>query len=127
MAQEETSLKQAQSALEKYQQDVAANPNSADARSNLGWGYYGLRQYHEAIREFQKATSLQPDHIDAQWGLALSLKGAGRRDEAIAAFQRALDLLRLVKEEDRDRAAILRRQAQSHLNDLQKVTSLQSP
>jgi tetratricopeptide (TPR) repeat protein len=119
MATPAKAITQAESALEKYRQAAAANPDSAEALSNLGWGYYGVRQYDDAVREFEKAAGIKPDHLDAQWGLALSLKEAGRREQAAAAFNRVLSMLPNLAEEDKDRATILKRQAQYHLHSLQ--------
>jgi len=112
---------QAELALEKYRQAAAANPQSAEALSNLGWGYYGVRQYAEAIRAFEQALALQSDFMDAQWGLALALKEAGQREQAIAAFNRVLSLLPTMGEEGKDRAAILKRQAEYHLHTLRSA------
>ena len=39
----------APNAIETYQTAVSSNPNSAEAYSNLGWGYYGLRKFDEAL------------------------------------------------------------------------------
>ncbi len=125
MASHTQTASQAELALEKYRQAVAANPESAEALSNLGWGYYGVRQYEEAIRAFEKALALRPDFMDAQWGLALALKEAGQREQAITAFNRVLSLLPSMGEEGKDRAAILKRQAEYHLHTLQSALQQQ--
>ena len=61
------------SVLEKYRSAVAAEPNNAQARCNLAWGYYGKQQYTEAVNTFREALAIDPDMVDAHHGLGLAL------------------------------------------------------
>jgi tetratricopeptide (TPR) repeat protein len=102
--------------LAKYQSAVTANPQSAEAQCNLGWGYYGLRQYDEAIKALREATRLEPGNIDAQYGLALALKEAGNTVEAIAAFEVVVHLA--PQSTNMVRGQMLARLAKGHINQI---------
>ena len=104
--------------LEKYRIAVDANPQSAEAHSDLGWGYYGQKQYAEAVNEYKEALRLDPNLLDAHWGLALTLKESGSKVEAIAAFEKAVGLASKV--ENKARGHMLIRLAHGHINQLNK-------
>jgi tetratricopeptide (TPR) repeat protein len=107
----------AKSAVEEYRQAVAANPKSAEAQANLGWGYYGENNWDEAIKAFGEALRLEPGNVDALYGLGLTRKLAGAKPEAVTAFTAALD--QLPKLEDQARGNVLRRLARGHINFIQ--------
>ncbi len=100
--------------LDHYRAAVAANPTSAEAHANLGWGYYGQKQYAEAIKEFQEALSLDTNWLDAYYGLGLAHKGAGSKVEALAAFEKAAALAPGLP--DLVRGHMLTRLAHGHIN-----------
>lgn len=104
------------SALEKYRAAVAANPQSADAHANLGWGHYGLGQVMEALKAMQAALALDPRHFEAQYGLALVHKASGSNAEAVAAFERALALAGQLT--DPIRAQMLQRLIRGQINEI---------
>jgi tetratricopeptide (TPR) repeat protein len=104
--------------LEAYRAAVGANPNSAEARSNLGWGYYGQKQFEEAIKEFQEALKIDANAVDAHYGLGLALKGFGSKMEAVAAFEKAAALAPQMP--DKVRGAMLMRLAHGQINQLKK-------
>src|SRR5215831_11644377 len=78
--------------IDNYQAAVAVNPNSAEAHSNLGWGYYGQHQYDEATKSFRQALTLDRNLLDAHYGLALTLKEAGSGPEAVGEFETVVKL-----------------------------------
>ncbi len=102
--------------LPEYQAAVAADPNSVEAETNLGWGYYGKGEYDEALKAFSKALAGTGDHFDAQYGLALTYKKAGRSNDAAAAFKQALSLASTIQ--DFGRSQIMAKIIRSHLADL---------
>ena len=104
------------SALERYRAEAAANPQSAEALANLGWGHYGQGQVMEALRALQSALAIDPRLFEAQFGLALVHKAMGSKPEAAAAFQQALALAGQL--EDPVRRQMLERLIQGHLNQL---------
>ena len=104
--------------IENYQATVNANPNSAEAHSNLGWGYYGQKQFAEALKAFQEALRLNPKLVDAHYGRALALKESGAKIEAVAAFEQVAALAPLM--EDTVRAGMLLRLAHGHINQINK-------
>ena len=104
--------------VENYRAAVTANPASAEARCNLGWGYYGHKQFAEAIKEFQEALALDANWLDAHYGLALAQKGAGAKPAAVAAFEKVAALASQI--EDKVRGGMLLRLAHGQINQLNK-------
>ncbi len=104
--------------IETYRAAVTANPRSAEAHCNLGWGHYGQKQFAEAIREFQEALILDANWLDAHYGLALAHKGAGAKLEAVAAFEKVAALAPQM--EDKVRGGMLLRLAHGQVNQLNK-------
>jgi tetratricopeptide (TPR) repeat protein len=102
--------------LESYQSAVAANPNSAEAQSNLGWGYYGQRQFDQAIAAFREALRLDRNYLDAHYGLGLAQKEAGAGADAVTAFEAVLALAPQL--ENAARGQMLARLAQGHINQI---------
>ena len=106
-----------QTAVEEYRLAVAANPTSAEAQANLGWGYYGEDKWDEALKAFAEALKLEPDSVDALYGLALTRKCAGAKVEAVNSFNAALALL--PKLQDQMRGNVLKRLTYGHINMIQ--------
>jgi Tfp pilus assembly protein PilF len=106
-----------QSAVEEYRQAVAANPKSAEAYANLGWGLYGEDKWDEAVKAFTEALSLEAGNVDALYGLALTHKIAGAKTEAVTTFNATL--AQLPKLEDQMRGNVLKRLAHGHINLIQ--------
>ena len=104
----------APSAIETYQAAVNSNPNSAEANSNLGWGYYGQRKFDEAIAAFRQALSLDRNYLDAHYGLALTLKEAGAGNEAVPEFEAVVTLA--PQDANTIRGQMLSRLARGHIN-----------
>jgi tetratricopeptide (TPR) repeat protein len=102
--------------IESYQAAVAANPQSAEAHSNLGWGYYGQEQYAEAIKEFNEALALDANWVDAHYGLGLTLRVTGAKAEAVEAFNKAAKLAPQMA--DKVRGAMLMRLAHGQINQM---------
>jgi tetratricopeptide (TPR) repeat protein len=104
-------------ALDNYQAAANANPTSAEAQCNLGWGFYGQRRYDEAIKALQHAVSLDSRSIDAHYGLGLAQKEAGAKQEAVETFQTVIKLAGEL--ENAVRGQMLARLAQGHINLIQ--------
>jgi tetratricopeptide (TPR) repeat protein len=104
-------------AIETYRSAVNSNPNSAEAYSNLGWGYYGLRNFDEAVKAFRQALSLDRNYIDAHYGLGLTLKEAGAGSEAVPAFEAVVTLA--PQDANTIRGQMLSRLARGHINQIQ--------
>jgi tetratricopeptide (TPR) repeat protein len=102
--------------LENYRAAVNANPNSAEAQSNLAWGLYGQRKYDEAIQAYEKALSLDANYLDAHYGLGLALKEAGQTEQATKAFEVVINLAPQL--ENTVRGTMVSKLAQGHINQM---------
>lgn len=102
--------------LETYRAAVTANPQSAEAHTNLGWGLYGQKQLAEAVKEFQEAIRLDAHSFDGHYGLGLAHKAAGAKAEAEAAFRTAHDLAGRL--ENQVRGQMLKHLLHAHINQL---------
>ena len=102
--------------IEKYQAAVAADPQSAEAHSNLGWGYYGVRQYEPSIKSLREAIRLDANNIDAHYGLALALKESGATADAIPEFEIVVQLA--PQHPNVVRGHMLARLAKGHINQI---------
>ena len=100
--------------IENYQAAVASNPNSAEAYSNLGWGYYGQKKYEDAIQAFRKALALDRNLTDAHYGLALTLKESGATQDAVVEFEAVVKLA--PQDANTVRGQMLSRLARGHIN-----------
>lgn len=100
--------------IENYQAAVNANPNSAEAYSNLGWGYYGQRKYEDSIKAFRQALSLERNLTDAHYGLALAMKEAGAGQDAVTEFEAVIKLA--PQDQNAVRGQMVVRLAQGHIN-----------
>lgn len=107
-------LSTAKNFLEDYRAAANAKPDSAQARANLGWGYYGKELYDEAVGQFERALALDSQHIEAHYGMALSWKKLGKTDKAMAEFKKAATLAGRI--EDKVRAQMLLRLIHGHVN-----------
>ena len=105
------------SPLEDYRQAAAANPQSAEAHANLGWGFYGADQFDQAVTEFNEALRMEPGHFEALYGLGLARKCSDAKAEAVSAFTAAIE--QLPKIEDRMRSDVLRRLARGQISVIQ--------
>jgi tetratricopeptide (TPR) repeat protein len=108
----------AQNVVSRYEAEAAADPNSVEAKCNLGWGHYGERQYEQAIAVFRQALQLDAGSVDALYGLALSLKEAGQHDEAVPVFAKIMKLA--PQKEQGARGQMLARLSRGHINQIKK-------
>ena len=73
--------------------DVAqANPNSAEAHTNLGAQLITEGIYPEAVEALQKAVKLKPDSAAARYNLGLAQLKIGDYQNAITSTSKALEL-----------------------------------
>ena len=76
-----------------FRKAVAVEPDSIEARLNLGEVQFrGLKDPKAAEATFRAALQRSPDHVGARLALAGVLAAQGHSDEAIAAFEQAAKL-----------------------------------
>jgi tetratricopeptide (TPR) repeat protein len=69
-----------------------ANPNSAEAHTNLGAQLITEEIYPEAVAALQKAVTLKPDSAAAQYNLGLAQLKTGDYQNAVVSITKALEL-----------------------------------
>jgi Tfp pilus assembly protein PilF len=79
-------------AIEAYQRGLAAQPDFAPARNNLGNLLTGSGRTDEAIVELRRAIELDPGYALAHYNLGNALRRAGQQAEGIASYRKALEL-----------------------------------
>lgn len=76
-------------ALEK---EVAANPENADAWTQLGNLYFDTSNFESAIRSYNKSLALKPNNANVQTDLGVMYRRSGKPKEAVAAFDKAVQI-----------------------------------
>ena len=79
-------------AIRAYREYLAAQPDSLQARSNLGAALARAGRYDEAIAEYDLGLRKNPDNPALLLNLGLAYYKTGRHAEAAARFERALSL-----------------------------------
>jgi len=92
-----------------FAQAVAAQPDSARARVNLGTALAQLDRQDEAIVEFEAAPTLDPENFAANFNLGALALGREAYDEAVDRLADAVDARPLDPEANRLYALALRR------------------
>ncbi|MGE5506069.1 MAG: tetratricopeptide repeat protein [Actinomycetota bacterium] len=77
-------------AWQAFRNAVAARPDFAEARFNLGNLLRDAGLIDEAMAEFRRAAGLQPDLAEAWYNLADLLAEDGRHADAVVALERAV-------------------------------------
>ena len=86
-------------AIRAYRQYLAVDPDSVQARSNLGAALAHVGRYDEAIEEYGHALAKSPDNPALLLNLGLAYYKTGRLAEAAARFERAASLAPQFKEQ----------------------------
>jgi tetratricopeptide (TPR) repeat protein len=79
-------------AIREYRQYLAGDPDSVQARSNLGAALARAGRYDEAIAEYGLALEKSPDNPALLLNLGLAYYKTGHHAEAAARFERAVAL-----------------------------------
>ena len=79
-------------AIRAYREYLAAQPDSVEARSNLGAALARTGRYDEAIAEYDRALLKSPDNPALLLNLGLAYYKTGRPAEAAARFERAISM-----------------------------------
>ncbi len=75
-----------------WQQQVADNPQDADAWARLGNAYFDMDRYEDAISAYKKHLELKPDNANVWTDMGIMLRRSGRPQEAVNAFDKAVDI-----------------------------------
>ncbi len=86
-------------AIRAYREYLAAEPDSVQARSNLGAALARTGRYDEAITEYDRALLKSPDNPALLLNLGLAYYKTGRLAEAAARFERAVSVAPQFKEQ----------------------------
>ena len=77
-----------ESAINAYEQAIAAGSNAPKLYNNLGIAYAHRRRYVDALNTFRKAT----DEPRAYNNLGVALLGLGNTKKAVVCFEKAIEL-----------------------------------
>jgi tetratricopeptide (TPR) repeat protein len=86
-------------AIRAYREYLAVEPDSVEARSNLGAALARAGRYDEAIAEYGLGLRKSPDNPALLLNLGLAYYKTGRHAEAAARFERAVSLSPQFKEQ----------------------------
>ena len=89
-AQEETITEDQAKRILALEKEVAANPDNADAWTQLGNLYFDTNNFESAIRSYKKSLALKPNNANVQTDLGVMYRRAGQPQEAIKAFEKAV-------------------------------------
>ena len=92
------------------EQAVAADPQLAEARNDLGLIYAGEGRYEEAEAEFLAAVAANPSFAEARNNLGFAYSGRGKHAEAERVFRQALDIAPRYAEAHRNLGLVLAEQ-----------------
>jgi tetratricopeptide (TPR) repeat protein len=73
-----------------YRRMLTAQPNNADAFTNLGVALKGLGRLDEAVAAYRQAIAINPDCAEAHSNLGNALRDRGELDEAVTAYREAV-------------------------------------
>ena len=88
-----------EAAVREYRQYLAVEPDSVQARSNLGAALARMGRYDEAVEEYNRALTKSPNNPALLLNLGLAYYKTGRLAEAAARFERAASLAPHFKEQ----------------------------
>ncbi len=103
----ELSRKGYEGALELCMEQVAGNPDSAEAHAKMGLALAGLGRYEGALASHDRAAGLDPGRAVTHLGRAQTLARMGRDEEALAAYGRAVELAPFLSEAHLRKADLL--------------------
>jgi tetratricopeptide (TPR) repeat protein len=78
-------------AEDAYRKALAANPQHAQARNNLGQIIERRRDFEGAASEYRRALDVQPGFRLARFNLGRMLLALGRADDAIAELEKLVE------------------------------------
>jgi tetratricopeptide (TPR) repeat protein len=110
-------------AIRAYREYLAAEPDSVQARSNLGVALARAGRYDEAIAEYNLGLQKTPDSPVFLLNLGLAYYKTGRHAEAAARFERAVSLSPQFKEQ----VTLLLAVCYNNLARYQEAVTLLSP
>ncbi len=85
-------LEDPKQALDKFQQAIDINPNSAGAWIGRGDALYDLERYQAALRAYDRASQLRPQDASGWQGRGEVLYRLERFEAAVTAFDKALQI-----------------------------------
>jgi tetratricopeptide (TPR) repeat protein len=83
--------KEAEKAIECFNEALKIEPNNFDAHVNMGMALSIQDRYDEAVSHYSKAICLRPNKAEAYCNLGMLLTEHGRTNEAIAVLREGLE------------------------------------
>jgi cytochrome c-type biogenesis protein CcmH/NrfG len=73
-----------------FERQTQANPNDADAWTELGNAYFDSNQFEKSISAYKKSLELNPNNADVWTDMGVMYRRSGHPEEAIKAFDQAI-------------------------------------
>jgi tetratricopeptide (TPR) repeat protein len=110
-------------AIQAYREYLAVQPDSLEARSNLGAALARVGRYDEAIAEYVRALAKSPESPALLLNLGLAYYKTGRPAEAATRFERAISMAPQFK----DQVTLLLASCYNSLGEYKQTIALLAP
>ena len=91
-AKQETITEDQAKRILTLEKELAANPDNADAWTQLGNLYFDTNNFESAIRSYKKSLELKPNNANVLTDLGVMYRRAGQPREAVKAFEKAIQI-----------------------------------
>ena len=78
--------------LEKWDREIALDPENFTAHFKRGNTLYKLERKEEALSSYDKALEINPENDKAYYNRGIVLTSLGRKEEALASYDKALEI-----------------------------------
>lgn len=78
--------------ISALEENVAKNPQDADAWARLGHGYFDIDDPANAIRAYKKSLELKPDNANVLTDMGVMYRRKGNPQEALRCFDKAIEI-----------------------------------
>jgi len=79
-------------AIASFSKAIEIDPDSVEARNNLGVAYFNQSNNQKAMEYFQKAHDMDPKSPEVLYNLGITMRGAREFEKAIDCYQKAIEL-----------------------------------
>jgi len=89
-AQDQESSDEQRTRIASLELKTSLNPESAEAWTQLGNGYFDSDMFEKAIKAYQKSLELNPNNANVMTDMGVMYRRNGQPQEAVKAFDKAI-------------------------------------